>query len=148
MANQPSTSLCAADMRENPMKSDGQRPADYMNNEQLDFFRQRLLTLKGEITRNALEAADELREAAAPSDEADRATLEEEHALALCVRNREDKLLAKIEAALQRIEDGSYGHCEETGEPIGLPRLLARPTATLSIEAQQRRERRQKLFAA
>ncbi len=130
------------------MKSDGQRPADYMNNEQLDFFRQRLLTLKGEITRNALEAADELREAAAPSDEADRATLEEETALALRVRNREDKLLAKIEAALQRIEDGSYGYCEETGEPIGLPRLLARPTATLSIEAQERRERRQKLFAA
>jgi len=119
-----------------------------MNHEQLDFFRQRLLALKDEITRNALEAAHELREAAAPSDEADRATLEEEHALALRVRDREDKLLAKIEAALRRIEDGSYGYCEETGEPIGLPRLLARPTATLSIEAQERRERRQKLFAA
>jgi DnaK suppressor protein len=119
-----------------------------MNLEQLDFFRQRLLALKDEIARNALEAAHELREAAAPSDEADRATLEEEHALALRVRDREDKLLAKIEAALRRIEDGSYGYCEETGEPIGLPRLLARPTATLSIEAQERRERRQKLFAA
>jgi DnaK suppressor protein len=130
------------------MKSDRRRPADYMNHEQLDFFRQRLLALKDEITRNALEAAHELREAAAPSDEADRATLEEEHALALRVRDREDKLLAKIEAALKRIEDGSYGYCAETGEPIGLPRLLARPTATLCIEAQERRERRQKLFAA
>lgn len=72
------------------MKSDGQRPADYMNNQHLDFFRQRLLALKDEITRNALEAVGELREAAAPSDEADRATLDEEHALALRVRNRED----------------------------------------------------------
>jgi DnaK suppressor protein len=122
-------------------------PADYMNSKQLDFFRQRLLTLKGEITRNALATAEQLREAEAPSDEADRATLEEEYALALRIRHREDKLLEKIEAALHRIEDGSYGYCEESSEPIGLPRLLARPTATLSIEAQERRERRQKLFA-
>jgi DnaK suppressor protein len=122
--------------------------ADYMNSEQLNFFRNRLLTLKGEIIRNAVASAEQLREAAAPSDDADRATLEEEYALALRIRHREDKLLEKIEAALHRVEDGSYGYCEETGEPIGLPRLLARPTATLSIEAQERRELRQKLFAA
>jgi DnaK suppressor protein len=122
-------------------------PVDYMNSKQLDFFRQRLLALKGEITRSALASVQHLRESEAPSDEVDRATMEEEHALALRIRQREDKLLEKIEAALQRIEDGSYGYCEETGEPIGLPRLLARPTATLSIEAQERREQRQKLFA-
>ena len=122
-------------------------PTDYMNSEQREFFRQRLLSLKDEITRNTRAMAEQLREGDAPSDEADRATLEEEYALALRVRHREDQLLKKIEGALVRIEDGSYGYCEETGERIGLPRLLARPTATLSIEAQERRERRQKLFA-
>ena len=126
----------------------GSAPTDYMNSEQLEFFRQRLLSQKTEIARNALAMTEQLREVDAPSDDADRATLEEERTLALRVRDREDKLLGKIDAALLRIEDGSYGYCEETGEPIGLPRLLARPTATLTIEAQERRERRQKLFAS
>ncbi len=79
-------------------------------------------------------------------DPADRATIEEEHALELRTRDRERKLLKKVEQSLARIESGDYGWCEETGEPIGVPRLLARPTATLSLEAQQRRELRQKLF--
>jgi DnaK suppressor protein len=87
-----------------------------------------------------------LRELAIVPDPADRATLEEEHALELRARDRERKLLKKVEAALLRIEDGSYGYCEETGEPIGVARLLARPTATLSIEAQERREMKQKMF--
>ena len=126
----------------------GSAPTDYMNSEQLEFFRQRLLSQKTEIARNALAMTEQLREVDAPSDDADRATLEEERTLALRVRDREHKLLGKIDAALLRIEDGSYGYCEETGEPIGLPRLLARPTATLTIEAQERRERRQKLFAS
>ena len=79
-------------------------------------------------------------------DPADRATIEEEHALELRTRDRERKLLKKVKAALKRIEDGDYGWCEETGEPIGVARLIARPTATLSLEAQQRREIKQKMF--
>ena len=79
-------------------------------------------------------------------DPADRATIEEEHALELRTRDRERKLLKKIKQSIDRIESGDYGWCEETGDPIGIPRLLARPTATLSLEAQQRRELRQKLY--
>ena len=79
-------------------------------------------------------------------DPADRATIEEEHALELRTRDRERKLLKKVEKSLRMIDDGSYGWCEETGEPIGVPRLIARPTATLSLEAQERRERVQKLY--
>jgi DnaK suppressor protein len=79
-------------------------------------------------------------------DPADRATIEEEHALELRTRDRERKLLKKVQQSLARIDSGEYGWCEETGEPIGIPRLLARPTATLSLEAQERRELRQKLF--
>ena len=79
-------------------------------------------------------------------DPADRATIEEEHALELRTRDRERKLLKKIEQSIVRIDAGDYGYCDETGEPIGVPRLLARPTATLSLEAQQRRELKQKMF--
>ena len=79
-------------------------------------------------------------------DPADRATIEEEHALELRTRDRERKLLKKVQAAIKRIDDGDYGWCEETGEPIGVARLLARPTATLSLEAQERREIKQKMF--
>ena len=79
-------------------------------------------------------------------DPADRATIEEEHALELRTRDRERKLLKKVQQALARIDSGDYGYCEETGEPIGIPRLLARPTATLSLEAQQRREIKQKMY--
>ena len=84
-------------------------------------------------------------EVAAP-DPADRATIEEEHALELRTRDRERKLLKKVQAAIKRIDDGEYGWCAETGEPIGIARLLARPTATLSLEAQQRRELKQKMY--
>ncbi len=119
---------------------------DYMNAAQLDFFSQKLLTLKEDILKNASETTEHLRENILVPDPADRATIEEEHALELRTRDRERKLLKKVEQALGRIESGDYGWCEETGEPIGLNRLIARPTANLSLEAQERRELRQKLF--
>ena len=119
---------------------------DYMNAAQLDFFRQKLQTLKEDILKNASETTEHLRENILVPDPADRATIEEEHALELRTRDRERKLLKKVEQALARIESGDYGWCEETGEPIGLNRLIARPTANLSLEAQERRELRQKLF--
>ena len=120
--------------------------ADYMNSSQLKFFRERLLELQKEMRDNAGATTEHLRELSFAPDPADRATLEEEHALELRTRDRERKLLKKIDQALARIDDGSYGYCEETGEPIGIQRLLARPTATLTIEAQERREMKQKLY--
>nr|WP_096672376.1 RNA polymerase-binding protein DksA [Polynucleobacter meluiroseus] len=119
---------------------------DYMNAAQLDFFRQKLTTLKNDILKNASQTTEHLRENILVPDPADRATIEEEHALELRTRDRERKLLKKVEQALARTESGDYGWCEETGEPIGLNRLIARPTANLSLEAQERRELRQKLF--
>jgi DnaK suppressor protein len=120
--------------------------AEYMNGAQLRFFRERLLALQKELRDNAGATTEHLRELSFAPDPADRATLEEEHALELRTRDRERKLLKKIDQALARIDDGSYGYCEETGEPIGIQRLLARPTATLTIEAQERREMKQKLY--
>jgi DnaK suppressor protein len=120
--------------------------SDYMNDAQLGFFRARLQHMEREILHNAGETTEHLRETVIVPDPADRATIEEEHALELRTRDRERKLLKKIQQALTRIDEGDYGFCEETGEPIGVPRLLARPTATLSLEAQQRRELRQKLY--
>ena len=119
---------------------------DYMNEAQLGFFRQTLRTLRDELVANAGETSEHLRETPSVPDPADRATIEEEHALELRTRDRERKLMKKIEQSLARIESGDYGYCDETGEPIGLKRLLARPTATLSIEAQQRRELKQKMY--
>jgi DnaK suppressor protein len=119
---------------------------DYMNEAQLAFFREMLINLKEELMNNAGETSEHLRETPSVPDPADRATIEEEHALELRTRDRERKLMKKIEQALQRIESGDYGYCDETGEPIGLKRLLARPTATLTIEAQQRRELKQKMY--
>jgi DnaK suppressor protein len=120
---------------------------EYMNEKQLDFFRARLATLKDDLLSNAGETTEHLREdTTIVPDPADRATIEEEHALELRTRDRERKLLKKISQSLARIENGEYGYCDETGEPIGLGRLLARPTATLSLEAQQRREMKQKMF--
>jgi DnaK suppressor protein len=118
----------------------------YMSAAQLDFFKRRLLELESELRANAGETTEHLRETVLVPDPADRATIEEEHALELRTRDRERKLIKKVQQALSRIESGEYGYCEETGEPIGLKRLLARPTATLSIEAQQRRELRQRQF--
>ena len=120
--------------------------ADYMNAAQLAFFKQRLLDLQKEMMNNAGVTTEHLRELSFAPDPADRATLEEEHALELRTRDRERKLLKKIDGALARIEEGDYGYCEETGEPIGIQRLIARPTATLTIEAQERREMKQKMY--
>lgn len=121
--------------------------SEYMNEKQLDFFRARLQALKDDLLSNAGETTEHLREdTSIVPDPADRATIEEEHALELRTRDRERKLLKKISQSLGRIEAGDYGYCDETGEPIGLGRLLARPTATLSLEAQQRRELKQKMF--
>lgn len=120
--------------------------SDYMNQAQLEFFRERLLTMERDIRTNADETTEHLRETVIVPDPADRATIEEEHALELRTRDRERKLLKKIEQSIARIDAGDYGYCDETGEPIGVGRLLARPTATLSLEAQQRRELKQKMF--
>ena len=119
---------------------------DYMNAAQLEFFKTKLLALKADLLMHANETTEHLRENVLVPDPADRATIEEEHALGLRTRDRERKLLKKVEQSLLSIESGEYGWCEETGEPIGIPRLLARPTANLSLEAQERRELRQKLF--
>lgn len=121
--------------------------SEYMNDKQLEFFRHKLLSLKEDLLSNAGETTEHLREdTSIVPDPADRATIEEEHALELRTRDRERKLLKKIAQALARIDAGDYGFCDETGEPIGLGRLIARPTATLSLEAQQRRELKQKMF--
>jgi len=120
--------------------------SDYMNAAQLAFFKQRLQTMKEELLANAGVTSEHLRESDTAPDPADRATIEEEHALELRARDRERKLMKKIDEAIAQIDDGSYGWCEETGERIGIPRLLARPTATLSVEAQQRRELKQKMY--
>ena len=123
-----------------------QPKAEYMSSAQRKFFKHRLLELQTQMRDNADATTEHLRELAVAPDPADRATQEEEHALELRTRDRERKLLKKIESALLRIEDGSYGYCEETGDAIGVPRLLARPTATLTIEAQERRELKQKMY--
>lgn len=119
---------------------------DYMNAQQLEFFRRRLTDLEKELRANADQTTVNLRETTVVPDPADRATIEEEHALELRTRDRERKLLKKVQAAIKRIDDGDYGYCEETGDPIGVARLMARPTATLSLEAQQRRELKQKVY--
>lgn len=119
---------------------------DYMNDKQLEFFRNRLTEMDAELRHNAGQTTENLRESTVVPDPADRATIEEEHALELRTRDRERKLLKKVQAAIKRIDEGEYGYCEETGEPIGVRRLLARPTATLSLEAQERREIKQKMF--
>ena len=121
--------------------------SEYMNDKQLAAFRVRLQQLKQDILNNAGETTEHLREdTVIVPDPADRATIEEEHALELRTRDRERKLLKKIEQSIGRIDASDYGYCDETGEPIGVGRLLARPTATLSLEAQQRRELKQKMF--
>jgi len=121
--------------------------SEYMNEVQLAAFRLKLVVLKRDILSNAGETTEHLREdTSVVPDPADRATIEEEHALELRTRDRERKLLKKIEQSISRIDAGDYGYCDETGEAIGVGRLLARPTATLSLEAQQRRELKQKMF--
>lgn len=125
------------------------RPSDdepFMNPRQQEYFRQKLLTWKEEILEESRSTIVSLQqETIAEPDLADRATSETDRALELRTRDRQRKLIAKIDAALRRIEDGSYGYCEETGEPIALSRLDARPIATLSLEAQERHERRERV---
>ena len=128
----------------------GYKPADdepFMNRKQREYFRRKLLAWREELLKESTETLQHLQEdnVAAP-DMTDRASAETERSLELRTRDRERKLIGKIDAALRRIEDGTYGYCEEPGEPIGLPRLEARPIATLSIEAQERHERREKSY--
>ena len=121
--------------------------SEYLNEKQVEFFRALLRGQRDELLSNAGETTEHLREdTTIVPDPADRATIEEEHALELRTRDRERKLLKKISQSLIRLDSNEYGFCDETGEPIGLNRLLARPTATLSLEAQQRRELKQKMF--
>jgi DnaK suppressor protein len=120
--------------------------SDYMNAAQIAFFRARLRTLEQDLLSNAGATTENLRETQFVPDPADRATIEEEHAIELRTRDRERKLLKKVQQCISLLDSGEYGWCEETGEPISLRRLLARPTATLSLEAQERREMRQKMF--
>ncbi len=126
------------------------RPSDdepFMNERQRMYFRQKLLAWKEDIVRQTKETLAGLHEDSAQhADLADRATSETDRALELRARDRQRKLISKIDAALARIEDGTYGYCEETGEPIGLKRLDARPIATLSLEAQERHERRERVY--
>src|SRR5688572_30266385 len=126
------------------------RPSDdepFMNERQRAYFRRKLLAWREEILRSTKETLAHLQqESAQHADIADRATSETERALELRARDRQRKLIAKIDAALVRLDDGTYGYCEETGEPISLKRLDARPIATLSVEAQERHERRERVY--
>ncbi|RFZ89195.1 RNA polymerase-binding protein DksA [Shinella sp. WSJ-2] len=120
---------------------------EFMNARQRAYFRAKLNAWKNDILREARETLDHLAEESANHpDLADRASSETDRAIELRARDRQRKLISKIDAALQRLDEGTYGYCEETGEPIGLKRLDARPIATLSIEAQERHERREKVY--
>jgi DnaK suppressor protein len=119
----------------------------FMNPRQLEYFRRKLLAWREEILLEAQETLSHLQESnGQESDIADRASAESDRSIELRTRDRQRKLVAKIDAALRRIADGSYGYCEETGEPISLKRLEARPIATLSLEAQERHERRERVY--
>src|ERR1700712_4174163 len=118
----------------------------FMNERQLEYFKQKLLDWKDEILRESRETVNHLqKETENHPDLADRASSETDRSLELRTRDRQRKLISKIDEAMRRVEDGSYGYCEETGEPIGLARLDARPIATLSLEAQERHERRERV---
>jgi DnaK suppressor protein len=125
------------------------RPSEdetFMSERQLEYFRQKLLNWKEEILRESRETLSHLQsETENHPDIADRASSETDRSLELRTRDRQRKLIAKIDEALQRIDEGNYGYCEETGEPIGIARLDARPIATLSLEAQERHERRERV---
>ncbi len=120
--------------------------SEYMSEAQLQTFKKHLLDEEKALRDAAQSTTHHLQESEAAPDPTDRASAEEEHTLELRVRDRERKLLKKIVQALQRIEDGTYGWCEESGEPIGIARLLARPTASLTLEAQERHEQRKRQF--
>ena len=128
----------------------GYKPSDdepFMNARQREYFRRKLLSWKKELVRESTQTLQHLQEDSLQEpDLADRASVESERSLELRTRDRERKLLTKIDNALERLQDGSYGYCEETGEPIGLSRLDARPIATMSIEAQERHEKRERTY--
>ena len=140
----------AAKPREPIVLPPGYVPSDdepFMNERQRTYFRQKLVAWREDIIRQTRETLAGLHEDSTQhADLADRATSETDRALELRARDRQRKLVSKIDAALARIEDGTYGYCEETGEPIGLKRLDARPIATLSLEAQERHERRERVY--
>ncbi len=142
--------LMATAKKEKKTLPEDYRPSDdepFMNDMQRAYFRRKLLNWRDEILRSTKETLQHLQDDSAQhADIADRATSETERALELRARDRQRKLIAKIDAALERIEDGTYGYCEETGEPISLKRLDARPIATLSVEAQERHERRERVY--
>jgi DnaK suppressor protein len=128
---------------------DDYRPAEdepFMNDRQLEYFRRKLITWKNELLEQSAETIDNLQDSARNvPDLADRASEETDRALELRTRDRQRKLVAKIDSALRRIENGEYGYCEMTGEPISLKRLDARPIATMTLEAQEKHERREKV---
>jgi DnaK suppressor protein len=142
--------MAATLMRPKVKLSEDYRPSEdepFMNDKQRAYFRRKLLAWREEILRSTKETLQHLHdESEQHADIGDRATSESERALELRARDRQRKLIAKIDAALIRLDDGTYGYCEETGEPIGLKRLDARPIATLSVEAQERHERRERVY--
>ena len=121
-------------------------PADYMNDVQLEFFRKRLQQMREEVVAREVDVKERLHQREVFADPADRASAEEEHWLDLRLRERESLLLRKIEEALRRIKDKEYGYCEVTGEPIGIPRLLARPTATVCVDVKGHNEQLESQF--
>ena len=160
MAARPAAPVVRGKVKEVPYKTDeatgrpivptGYKPSpeeEYMSPLQLEYFRQRLLQWRADLVEESKQTIENLKdEVRDVGDEAERATRETENSLELRTRDRYRKLIGKIDSTLKRLEAGDYGYCDETGEPIGVGRLLARPTATLSLEAQQRRELKQKMF--
>ena len=138
-------------MRANRTISEDYRPTEdepFMSNRQRAYFRRKLLDWRNEILRSTKETLQHLHEESAQHpDIADRASTETERAVELRARDRQRKLIGKIDAALTRLDDGTYGYCEETGEPVSLKRLDARPITTLSVEAQERHERRERFYS-
>ena len=139
----------SAGMKPEVFLPDDYRPAEdepFMNDRQLEYFRRKLMSWKAELIEQSAETIDHLQESARNvPDLADRASEETDRALELRTRDRQRKLVSKIDAALRRIDNGEYGYCEVTGEPISLKRLDARPIATMTLEAQERHERREKV---
>lgn len=156
MSNSPKGSVASGGSRfrltdeEEALLSGDYRPAeneDFMNPRQRAYFKRKLIEWKEDIILQTRETLAGLNtDSTQHADIADRATSETDRALELRARDRQRKVISKIDAALERIEDGSYGYCEDTGDPIGLKRLEARPIATLSVEAQERHERREKVY--
>jgi len=144
MGREVSMQATAALLKESEYRPSEDEP--FMNERQQEYFKQKLLRWKEDLLRESRETVSHLQaETENHPDLADRASSETDRALELRTRDRQRKLIAKIDEALRRIEEGNYGYCEETGEPIGLARLEARPIATLSLEAQERHERRERV---